>query len=254
MSQYNRPLTYFLLLAVIVLPLAYGLRQKVEKTSANPQTSTAKIVRAPASIGAATLKPKKVEPTSLPPAKSGISLAVPEDDMIAPAERERLREYALLNSKVLLRDQERVRKLEILEDPEFLRAIGEFLKRGGDGQLETAAIESLLEARRFNQAETADQVLQAIVQDARIEDELLALNEREQLAETKAELMYLWTAANPKAGEAMPQYLPGEVSQRLWLNVQTLQQQNLQASREVEDRYAATGSHLVSEDGFKVGE
>ncbi len=253
MTNWNRPLTYFVGLAVILLPLAFTFRETSSARTADVETTAAaRIERRPASLGAATDQPNKaqIEDAVLPIGQKTSAAA----ETLSPAARLQLREYSLLNSKVLLRDQERLRKMEILEDPEFLKSIGEFLKRGGDGQLETAAIESLLEARRFNHAGTADQVLQGIVQDARIEDEQLALGDREQLAETKAELMYLWTAANPKAGELMPQYLPGEVSQRLWVNVQTLQSQNLQASREIEDRYAVTGSHLQPHDGFKVGE
>lgn len=169
-------------------------------------------------------------------------------------QEERLREYAALTKKVLLRDADRVRKLEILEDPKFLQAMGEYLKTGGDGKTETYALQALLEARRFSMHSLSEQVLQSVVADPRIEDAGLVMSERERLAETKAEVMYLWSSVSAQAISVIPRSLPGEVSQKLWSNVLYMQKQNAEASNEVQKRYAATGSHLAPPSGFNVGQ
>lgn len=164
----------------------------------------------------------------------------------------RLQEYAFLRSKVLLRDEERVRKQELLEDPEFLRQVGDYLRGKSDmGNLsnERHAVDLLMEALRYSESGVADQILHAIVADPQIEHSDLSLAQRERLAETKAEIMYLWSSADAKLIQMMPQILPGEVSQKLWSNVRSLQQQNAVESVEVAKRFAATGNHMNAVGG-----
>lgn len=241
MKGWNRPLTYFLLLAAVAVPWSLEFRTR---DGAKPR-ATAAVTEAPAS-------PRRA-PASV---VSEVPVAAPAEAVSAPANSEsaapaepaglaELREYARLQAKVLPSDAERLRKLELLEDPRYLKSLGALLQAGTESRLEAVAIASLLEARRFNQSETAELVLRDLVADARVEDEGLTTSERERLAATKAEVMYLWSAASASAAQKMPGYLPGAVSERLWRNVQTLHQDNAVASAALEERYTRTGSHLT---------
>lgn len=246
MKFLNRPLTYFALLALVSLPLSYHYRVSEGGTAPAPK-------RAPASVGTAVMKTgtvkaatpsdeNKVAPVleASPATETAGPTSDPESEILVE-----LREYMKLQAKVLPSDAERQRKLELLENPRYLKGLGELLKDGAEDRLEAVAIASLIEARRFAESETADRVLQDLVADARVEDSSLASSERERLAATKAEVMYLWSAASGDVARKMPSYLPGEVSERLWRNVQTLHEANVVASVGLEDRYTRTGNHLT---------
>lgn len=185
--------------------------------------------------------PSAPGPDTPQPAAPDAAEVIKEDPLTAG---KRLEEYVRLRSRVLMSNDERLRKLEILEDPRFLEALGRLLRDGASSQQEGEAIRALLEARRFAESATADRVLGEIVADPRVEDEALPQSQREDLAATKAEVMYLWAAESQEVASKIPQHLPGRISEGLWRNVQTLHHENALASNEIGERYTRTGSHL----------
>lgn len=242
MKSLNRPLTYFVILGAVVVPLSLQFR-----AHEIPQATIAK--RAPASVGAAVPMERATTVVTAPMTAKWVrptnETAFAEEKVVAPMGTEELREYMKLSAKVLASDEDRQRKLELLEDPNYLKAIGRILQEGTDDRMEAAAIQSLLEARKYGQSETAELMLQELVSDARVEDVSLSSSERERLAATKAEVMYLWSASSQDVATKIPQLLPGDVSERLWRNVRTLQEENQVASAGIEERYTRTGSHLT---------
>lgn len=194
------------------------------------------------------LIPEKVEPLMVHPSRAeDLSGPVHPSPVVATPEplAERLREFSGFQRKALLRDEERLRKQEILEDPEFLRQLGGLLAEQLKGREMEQALDLLLEARRYSEAAVVDEVFKMIVQDSRVEDLSLPYAERERLAEVKAEVMYHWSASDNRISQQISATLPGEVSQRLWRNVTEIQAQNLAESMALQKRFAATGSHLM---------
>lgn len=142
-----------------------------------------------------------------------------------------LADYAKLKQLIFMSADMRSRKNELLKDERFLRELGALLKTAAMDDLQTQelqsqAIDLLVEARTVADGRVAGEVLKSVVEDSSIENETLSLADRRALAGLKAELLYQWTAQEPKVADSVGSWLPGPISQKIWRNVLAAQEQN----------------------------
>lgn len=198
--------------------------------------------RAPAATEA---KPE----TALIPVRQEVNqlAAIRDVDLI-----ETLKEYRLLTKKVLMSELERARLQEILEDPGFLQGLkSQLLGRGEiatNAENNQAAVKLLLEALRYSESSIAEAILQDIIRDPGVENTELPIAQREIMAETKAEIMYVWSSRDYAAGSKIAHLLPGTVTENIWKNVKSQQAQNEAESSVMAQRFAVSGSHHRADD------
>lgn len=156
--------------------------------------------------------------------------------------KESLTEYVKMKSQIVMSAQMRERKNELLHDEAFLKGLGKLLKTPALNDLKTKelqsqAIDLLVEARTSTDGRVAGEVLKSVIEDKSIESDRLKLAERKALAGLKAELLYQWSAQEPKVADSILSWLPGPVSQKIWRNVLAAQEQNeLASSQELQNR------------------
>ena len=165
--------------------------------------------------------------------------AQPNSETVAANEmsseqRTRLADYSKLRRKAFLSDEESARRTSLLQDAAFLRGLSAILKSVAIDveaqRLQESAIDVLLEAMKSGLQDVAEGALKEVVADARIEDASVPLEGRQGLAELKAEVMYQWTASDPRRSAAVESLLPGPVSKKIWANVREAQSRNLAES------------------------
>lgn len=218
-------------------------------SGASARSLTQKLVtRAPASVAGPVIKRNASQPvTESAVAASGLVTSSASDMTL----QSKVSEFAAFQKKAILQDEERLRKLELLQDPVFLQEVGRMLRNPNliaDSSNIDVGVDLLLEARKYSEHQLVDQVLADIVGDRSIEDGTGSLEQRERLAQAKAEIMYRWSSVDSVAANQIPRLLPGSVSEKIWRNVVALQTQNSSESMKVAERFARTGSHLGGEE------
>lgn len=177
------------------------------------------------------------KPNAVAPARSPGSVpAAPTAETVEPVqpfERE-LQSYSELKRKVFLTPEEQAHKETLLKNPDVLRGLRARLVRspvnGQQALAQNAAIDMLLEALKSGDSEVASEVLRTVVTDGQVEDTKTDPLTRENLAGVKAEVLFQWSALKPAQSDELAQMLPGPVSQRIWANVISAQQSNLNES------------------------
>lgn len=153
-----------------------------------------------------------------------------------------LADYVRMKGQIFMSAETRARKDELLRDEKFLKGLGQLLKTPASRDLKTQelqsqAIDLLIEARTATDGKVAGEVLKSVVEDASIENDKLKLAERKALAGLKAELLYQWTAQEPQVADSILSWLPGPISQKIWRNVLAAQEQNeLASTQELQPR------------------
>lgn len=175
-------------------------------------------------------------PTGAPLAKPFAEAAprAPGENRFADANE--LDEYKKLKQSVFLDKDGTERRKRLLGDGTLLRRLGGLLRRPvGANDLkmidyQSQAIDLLIAARSGPASAIAGEVMQSVVADARMESEQVPLADRKALAGVKAELLYEWAGQEPAVAAAIPRWLPGPASQKLWANVQKAHADNEQES------------------------
>ena len=148
--------------------------------------------------------------------------------------KEEINEYAKLKEKVILTDGEIAQKKRLVQDPDLIAALADFLKMPTDAPDESGqydAIDLLFEARKAASVkDVAETVLRSLVEDPVVEDPDMDRETREDMAGLKAEVLFQWTSVDPTKAVEVERLLPGPVSRRIWENVQEEQRMNLQES------------------------
>jgi hypothetical protein len=154
-----------------------------------------------------------------------------------------LTSYMDLHEKVMLSDQEKREKTDLLRHTGLIKAMGKRLREASRTPEvmteQDAAIDFLIEALKDGDTSVASEVLRDVVQDRQVEDAGLDRGLREQLAGLKAEVLYQWSAMNPGISGTLQAWLPGPVSRKIWANVLRMQQSNLAESEE----HVRSGNH-----------
>lgn len=171
------------------------------------------------------------DPGESPPkkAESGLMVApVP----VEPFKYQReLATFQDLQGKVFLSSEEKEVRKALLSHILLIRALGDrLLVPAASASLvleQELAVDLLLAALEEGDAESAREVLKTVVLDAQVEDPALSEEVRTQLAGAKAEVLYHWSALDPRAAIQIPDWLPGPVSQKIWANIERRQQANL---------------------------
>lgn len=148
-----------------------------------------------------------------------------------------LKLYQAVRNKVFMSETEKTLRKSFLNDGRMLMALGEYLKTVSIDTADTEearnnATDLLLEAVQTEKSEAAEQALQSVIMDEQIENENLDLEARKSLANTKAEVLYHWSAMDPARSEQIQSWLPGPVSEKIWQNVRQAQNQNLAESKD----------------------
>lgn len=149
-----------------------------------------------------------------------------------------LEALSLIDDKVFTSDEEKEEFSRWTTNPDFVSALGERLKRPAftlkEKKDQNLALSLVLKAERALALKTVE----SVVKDAQIEDENRPMEDRKQLAGVKAELIYQWTSMNPEDSQMIVGWLPGPVSQKIWLNVKHMQDSNVALSLEEGRRQA----------------
>ncbi len=206
------------LIAVTYLGLSGGGRE----------AKTASEVAARATPLAARAKPSVAKPPSVAQLAAATPDGIlPANVKLSPESHARLNEFARLELKAFLTDEEKAARASALKDDAFLREIGRVLvSRGLDETTKRdqyQAIDALLSAQSEG-SKSASEILASVVADAQVEDPKIGKEVRQNLAGIKAELLYKWTAQDASA--QVEDLLPGPVSRQLWSNVQDSQSRN----------------------------
>lgn len=157
--------------------------------------------------------------------------------------------FRLLNKKIFLTDEEREKRLELLEHREFIHSLTDLLKVNASHdfdlkQTQNAALDFLFASLRNDARSPAADVLMQIVEDAEIERQDLDRGTRQELAGVKAEVLFYWSALDPSSTGRIERSLPGPVSRRIWQNVIDSQKINLDESTEEAKRYPASNENI----------
>lgn len=179
---------------------------------------------------AAEVKPKMMT-VEVPDPKMGP--AAMEKPVVFEFQNE-LNSYAMLKTKVLPSADEKLQRESLLKNAALLRSLGQRLVKQPLMSLgeQDVALDLLVEALTKGDHGEAAAAIGAIVADAQLEDPKLSMPVREQLAGIKAELLFHWTAYEPKQAGQVAGMLPGPASKKIWDNVQEAQRNNLAASAE----------------------
>ena len=182
------------------------------------------------------VEPPLKEPMVLkaPSVARGGDLRFPSgDELLRTLKREveTLEVFEDLKAKVLADESTTEKRKRIISDPRIGERLAPLLRTPAkEGsrfeQMQSAALELLLEARGETGSESAGQALRSVVSDDSIENSQLAPADREALAGVKAEILYKWTAQEPSIAGQVPAWLPGPASQAIWTNVQEFQAKN----------------------------
>lgn len=138
--------------------------------------------------------------------------------------------YLRLQAQEVLSEEELHQKSTLLRHNGLMKALGRRLLEASRArdviQQQDVAIDLLLEALRDGDKAVASEILRVVVQDGQVEDPGVDRAAREQLAGLKAEILYQWSMLAPEMCPTLSTWLPGPVSQKIWQNVQRMQQSN----------------------------
>lgn len=141
-----------------------------------------------------------------------------------------LSEFKILKLKVFLTEEEQAQRKNFLQDRALLENLKGLFKYPAQYQdlenQQNVAVDLLLEAIKSGDAETARAVFKELIADPTIENKQLTPAQRQNLAGVKAEVLYQWSSLEPDRASEMQNALPGPVSQKIWKNVMSQQQNN----------------------------
>lgn len=138
-------------------------------------------------------------------------------------------EIKQFRNKVFLTEKEKLYKKDIIQNTKFLRTMARWLNNPNtDNDNISFAIDSLIEGLQDGSPVAREEIMK-LIQDNRIEDPKLSLDDRQALAGIKAELLHLWSAQE-NIDPIIDSILPGKISKKLWANVKAHQENNHQES------------------------
>lgn len=145
-----------------------------------------------------------------------------------------LKKYARLSEKALLLEPDKIVKRRLLADEDFLKGLETLLKTPPVDQesirAQNTALDFVLEALNTDLRAVAVEVLRNVVADPAVENHSMTAQDRQVLAGIKAEALFNWSAVDTEAAMEIPGLLPGQVSEKIWENVQKQQENNLAES------------------------
>jgi hypothetical protein len=148
-----------------------------------------------------------------------------------------LEKFLGLKKKVLLTEDEKRDKKSLLSDRAFLESLKPLLLVEAPKDkvnLQNGALDYLYEALQGDMRAEAAEVLQAVVADKTVEDTSTSLDTRKNMGGMKAEVLFRWSAIDPKATGTIAASLPGPVSKKIWDRVQEQQENNAAESRSLQ--------------------
>lgn len=141
-----------------------------------------------------------------------------------------LAEFKILKQKVFLTEEEKAQRKDFLQDRILLENLRSLFKYPAQYQdleeQQNVAVDLLLEAIKSGDADTARAVFKELIADPTIENKQLTPSQRQNLAGVKAEVLYQWSSLEPDRASEMQSALPGPVSQKIWKNIESQQQNN----------------------------
>ena len=145
-----------------------------------------------------------------------------------------LKSFAVITNKAIPTAEDNLNKRKLLQDANFILSLKPLLMVAADHEdaahLQNIAIDLLFESLKSESRDAAIQVLTAVVADASIENTERSPSERQTLAGVKAEVLYNWSSQEPSSDSAIAGILPGPVSQKIWANVKSRQDNNVAES------------------------
>lgn len=162
-----------------------------------------------------------------------ISQTLVTKKILTESQTKLLKQFQGIKSKVFLSEQEKQMKKTVLSDLELIKNLKILLLQpvltvtGSEEYVErNLAVDLLIESSTEGKSAEATEAVFAIIQDKQIEDETISEQERQSMAEVKAELLYTWTAKMPSQIEKVNALIPGPVTAKIWANAQAFQEQN----------------------------
>lgn len=151
-----------------------------------------------------------------------------------------LEAYSHLRRKVFMTDEEKKQHKDLLQNRAFLESLKDIVlveAPEDKTSLQNSALDFLFESLKSGQKNISREILQAVVQDATVENSSESLSTRKSVGGVKAEVIYQWSSIEPQSASVIEQSLPGPVSKKIWIRVQEQQESNagesanLQASK-----------------------
>ncbi len=151
---------------------------------------------------------------------------------------QKLRRYGWLEKKVFPSDDEKLERSALVADADLLKSLGRLLERpsvtGSPRELmQNYAVDLLMESLSQNSANGAASSatlasLQEVVKNPDIEHNHGWFDEhaRKSVAGFKGEILYRWSSAQPDQAQVIAALLPGPLSQKIWANVQLMENEN----------------------------
>lgn len=142
--------------------------------------------------------------------------------------------YSVIQSKVFLSEDEKALRKKFLEDQDMLRSFKSILLIPAQDmktmKMQNAALDILFESFELDPQGISLELFKDVISNPTVEDAQLSSQERQAVAEIKAEILFRVSAAVPESRAELESLLPGPVSQRLWQNVVAQQKSNLAES------------------------
>lgn len=252
----NRQRGVLIILAIsLLIPLVWKFRNSEhlsKKLKEEPITSTAEVI-----LNGQAVKQKMARQTAaIPVNQENAAGALTQkkiviNDKSLDAAQEFTRQIGLFNNykqKIFKTENEKKEYKNIISNRHFLLAAQNrlqdinFLKSTQFSLEQGLIVDALLAALADGDQQTAQQVIADVIKDAQVEDSSLPMQVRQRLAGVKAELLYQATSLQPDRFLGIETQLPGPVSQKIWINVQSNQQRNLEESNEELKRAPQTAS------------
>lgn len=148
--------------------------------------------------------------------------------------------FSSVQQKVMLKATDKQLKKELLSNKEALLSAKKLLLQPAlepeDQVLQNIALDYLFESLKGPQSAAAIEALKSIVADKTVESNKIKIEERKALAGVKAEILYQLSSERPEEAGSLQASLPGPISQKIWRNVQSQQENNLAESRQIKDQ------------------
>jgi PKD repeat protein len=145
----------------------------------------------------------------------------------------KMKRYGDLSHRVFLSRRESSEKAALVADRHLIDGIAGLLKDPSaldvlvaSENLPNDMIDLLFESLTAHPGGAAENALRGLVIDGQIEGNTVDAWRREWLAGFKGEILYQWSAQDPKKEKQLEAWLPGPTSHQLWQNVLALQKQN----------------------------
>lgn len=183
---------------------------------------------------------KKAPRKGIDPVLEKPEVQVAQSDFASEKERAFFDSFFSVQQKVIPKAADKKLKKDLLLNKEAIMSAKKLLLQHAlepeDQVLQNIALDYLFESLKGPQSAAAIETLKSIVADKTVESNKIKIEERKALAGIKAEILYQLSSERPEEAGSLQASLPGPVSQKIWRNVQSQQENNLAESRQIKDQ------------------